>query len=77
MPLILYMYWIITKTYNRLTMGQTMEGNRIIVLSSIFLICLCFLCSYVYFDLKEKKSERIKQLIEEAEFSLSNVNKDK
>ena len=54
-----------------------MEGNRIIVLSSIFLICLCFLCSYIYFDLKEKKSERIKQLIEEAEFSLSNVNKDK
>jgi len=58
-------------------MGQTMEGNRIIVLSSIFLICICFLCSYDYFDLKEKKSERIKKLIQEAEFSLSNVNKDK
>lgn len=53
-----------------------MEGNRTIVLIGVFLICLCFLCSYVYLDLKAKKSERIKQLIQEAEFSLSNVNKD-
>ncbi len=54
-----------------------MESKRFIVLGGVFLISLSFLCVHVYADLKTKKSERIKQLIREAEFSLSNINKDK
>lgn len=54
-----------------------MEGKRVIVLSGIFLICLCFLCGYVYSEYEKVKAERIRQLIGEAEISLSNINKDK
>lgn len=53
-----------------------MEGNRIIVLSGMFLICICFLCVYVYAEQKKAKSERIRQLIGEAEISLANIDKD-
>jgi hypothetical protein len=53
-----------------------MEGKRFIVLGGVFIISLSFLCVHIYADSKAKKSERMKQLIQEAEISLSNINKD-
>lgn len=54
-----------------------MGSKRLIVLGGVFFISLSFLCVYVYTDLKAEKLERTKQLIQEAESSSSNINKDK
>jgi hypothetical protein len=54
-----------------------MDRKRVIALGGIFLICMCVLCIHVYTDFKRKKSERIRQLIVEAESSLSNIVKSK
>ena len=54
-----------------------MDRKRFIALGSIFIIGVFFICIHVYTDLKRKKSERIRQLIVEAESSLSNIVKSK
>lgn len=53
-----------------------MNKKRFLVLIGVFSISLFFLCVHIYAEHRRIKSERIRQLIVEAEESLHSIVKD-
>ena len=53
-----------------------MNKKRFLVLIGVFSLSVFFLCMHIYIEHRRVKSERIRQLIVEAEESLYNIVKD-